>query len=202
MSIFNSSFPAFFRTSTVFETPVLRTNQQPVSNQMARRTEPNIRLKLLVDMKSRTVFFAEAGKDFVDFLFGLLELPLGSILGLARSTGKTGTGSWANVYESVKNMDEGYMQSSNTRKPLLEPKIPGYTETKPTALLKQLAYPYHLDCGSRPDGHVKGAATCMVMDDLTVKPVSTISSISLLNKRLELLKEDVTAVGSTFDLEA
>ncbi|XP_058199575.1 uncharacterized protein LOC131314748 [Rhododendron vialii] len=172
---------------------------------MARRTEPNIRLKLLVDMKSRTVFFAEAGKDFVDFLFGILELPLGSVLGLARSTGKTGTGSWAKVYESVKNMDEGYMQSSNTRKSLLEPKIPAYTETKPAALLKQLAYPNHLDRGSRPDGHVKGVATYMVMDDLTVKPVSTISSISLLNsmgiQNFGSLEEKTVEVDVTKGLE-
>lgn len=31
------------------------------------------------------------------------------------------------------------------------------------------------------EGHVKGVVTYMVMDDLTVKPMSTISSISILN---------------------
>ncbi|GAB4857135.1 hypothetical protein Ancab_015046 [Ancistrocladus abbreviatus] len=32
------------------------------------------------------------------------------------------------------------------------------------------------------DGYVKGVVTCMIMDDLVVKPMSTISSITILNQ--------------------
>ena len=35
---------------------------------------------------------------------------------------------------------------------------------------------------SSEEGNVKGVVTYMVMDDLEVKPMSTISSITLLNK--------------------
>lgn len=154
---------------------------------MATPTKPKIRLKLLLDINSRTVVFAEARKDFVDFLFGMLELPLGSILELLRSYGMAGSGSWAKVYDSVRNLDEEYMLSSKTKKSLLKPKIAASSETNPTPLLKHMAYPYHESgygspCSSGMKGHVKGAVTYMVMDDLTVKPLSTISSISLLNK--------------------
>ena len=38
-------------------------------------------LKLLIDNKSKRVVNAEAGNDFVDFLFGLMQVPLGSIMG-------------------------------------------------------------------------------------------------------------------------
>ncbi|KAK9136833.1 hypothetical protein Sjap_007427 [Stephania japonica] len=42
-------------------------------------TQKPITLKLLVDNKSNRVLFAEAKKDFVDFLLALSTLPLGSI---------------------------------------------------------------------------------------------------------------------------
>ena len=44
----------------------------------------------------------------------------------------------------------------------------------------------------------KGVVTCMVMDDLAVKPMSTISSITLLNalrvKDLESLEEKTVEI--------
>ncbi|KAI8523823.1 hypothetical protein RHMOL_Rhmol13G0102100 [Rhododendron molle] len=147
-----------------------------------------IKLKLLVDAKSNKVVYAEAKKDFVDFLFGLLELPIGTVLSLLVNRGKSGPGSLAKIHASVKTLDVRY--SSSSRKDVVE-------------------------------GHVKGVVTYMVMDDLTVKPMSTISSISILNtmwvkdfgslveknvvvdmnKGLELLKvsfESTTVVSDVF----
>ncbi|THG00362.1 hypothetical protein TEA_000552 [Camellia sinensis var. sinensis] len=37
-----------------------------------------VSLKLLIDTKAHKVLFAEAGKDFVDFLFNILSLPVGT----------------------------------------------------------------------------------------------------------------------------
>ena len=36
----------------------------------------NFGLKLLVDSKAHKVVFAECGKDFIDFLFTILKLPI------------------------------------------------------------------------------------------------------------------------------
>lgn len=41
-----------------------------------------VSLKLLIDKKHKKVLFAEAGKDFVDFLFTLLSLPVSIVIGL------------------------------------------------------------------------------------------------------------------------
>lgn len=49
------------------------------------------------------------------------------------------------------------------------------------------------------EGLVKGVVTYMVLDDLVVKPMSTISSITLLNefcvKDVGVLKEKVVTLG-------
>ncbi|PPD71331.1 hypothetical protein GOBAR_DD31799 [Gossypium barbadense] len=39
-------------------------------------TATTVSLKLLIDTKGKRVLYAEAGKDFVDFLFNILLLPL------------------------------------------------------------------------------------------------------------------------------
>ncbi|CAH1443480.1 unnamed protein product [Lactuca virosa] len=41
---------------------------------------PNMTLKLLIDKKTQKVLFAEATKEFVDFLFHIFSLPLGSLI--------------------------------------------------------------------------------------------------------------------------
>ncbi|MBA0841587.1 hypothetical protein Goarm_004072 [Gossypium armourianum] len=41
-----------------------------------------VSLKLLVDSTSQRVLFAESGKDFVDFMFNILSLPIGSVIKL------------------------------------------------------------------------------------------------------------------------
>ncbi|KAH7537266.1 hypothetical protein FEM48_Zijuj03G0074600 [Ziziphus jujuba var. spinosa] len=50
-------------------------------------------MKILIDTKGQRIPFAEAGKDFVDFLFTLLSLPIGSVVGLllSNSTGMVGS---------------------------------------------------------------------------------------------------------------
>ena len=76
---------------------------------MAAASTPNsskaISLKLLVDSNSRKVLFAEAGKEFVDFLFGLIQIPTGSIMGLLWNHGMAGPGSLSRVYVSIQNLD-------------------------------------------------------------------------------------------------
>ncbi|CAL4958288.1 unnamed protein product [Urochloa decumbens] len=75
-------------------------------------------MKLLVDTAAQRVVFAEAGKDVVDFIFGLLAMPLGAADRLL--AGDDGAlGSIANVYASVEKMDAAYMHSAAARDALL-----------------------------------------------------------------------------------
>ncbi|CAI9108285.1 OLC1v1007854C1 [Oldenlandia corymbosa var. corymbosa] len=124
-----------------------------------------ISLKLLVDTKSKRVLFAEAGKDAVDFLFHILTLPMGTVIRLL--TEEKMVGCIGNLYESIENLCETYIQANQTRK--------SFSNQFPRTVASGGAV-------EAEGGYVKGVVTYMVMDDLVVKPMSTISSIALLNK--------------------
>ncbi|XWS71699.1 hypothetical protein CRYUN_Cryun03dG0161100 [Craigia yunnanensis] len=175
------------------------------------RTNKDITLKLLIDKTSRKVVFAEAGKDFVDFLFGLLQIPLGSLMGLLWENGLAGSGSFGSVYESVINLDPNYPQPNQDKDSLLMPSISSSSRTEMPPLLYNLVSKkreLENDCritfisssvnaeGSPPGfsfgqmvtptpskqvGYVTATQTYMVMDNLMVKPMSTISGITILN---------------------
>ncbi|MBA0750003.1 hypothetical protein Gogos_003871 [Gossypium gossypioides] len=177
-----------------------------------------VSLKLLIDCKSNKVLFAEAGKDFVDFLFNLLSLPLGTVIKLLKTNSMVG--SLGSLYESIEKLSETYMHPNQNKDSLLNPRAPTPASGVPLLLVngaagrkvymcpdsnhRNVADDSGLACpqckkrmatevtvvgrnvgeGKTSDegGFVKGVVTYMVMDDLAVKPMSTISSITMLNK--------------------
>ncbi|KAJ9160042.1 hypothetical protein P3X46_025481 [Hevea brasiliensis] len=84
--------------------------------------ENKVSLKLLIDKKANRVLFAEAGKDFVDFLFALLSLPVGAIIRLLKKPAMVGC--IGNLHESLENLDEAYMQPYQSKDSLLKPTVP------------------------------------------------------------------------------
>jgi hypothetical protein len=190
-----------------------------------------ISLKLLVDKSSNKVLFAEAGKDFVDFLFGLIHIPIGSIMGLLWSHGIPGPGSLSSVFESIQNLDPTCLHQTKEELLMPEPAFPSNTHPPPLLLnfvppkqqtgvddenqffssktrfgshavdLESLIHSSPLKGSAVKDketGYVKGVATFTVMDNLMVKPMSTITSITLLNtfnvKDVSLLQEKTVNV--------
>ncbi|KAG6629216.1 uncharacterized protein LOC122294729 [Carya illinoinensis] len=170
----------------------------------SKETATIISLKLLVDKSSNKVVFAETGKEFVDFLFGLLQVPLGSIIALLRDYYlAAGPGSLGRVHESIENLDPSYLLPNQTKGSLLNPKPAFQSSTLTPPLLQNFFSPNQeimvVSFGRdskyrrRPSrrakgvpnntekGYVRGVVTYLVMDNLTVKPMSTISSITLLN---------------------
>lgn len=242
-------------------------------NRHARKDTPNSKssmsLKLLVDTKSQTVLFAEAGKNFVDFLFSLMLLPVGTVISLFSSSGMVG--SIGKVYQSIQKLSHTYIQPSVDKATLLSPKIATYhsicslvplllpntdelpnteevlLEGKKMYTCPRLANSYNTSSPHRfvardsaatcphcstnmtldvtivessdkkggqdksssvssassssegEGGFVKGVVTYMVMDDLEVTPMSTISSIAMLNKfnvkEVKALEERRVSVG-------
>ncbi|CAL4977939.1 unnamed protein product [Urochloa decumbens] len=80
-------------------------------------------IKLLIAKDAQVVVFAEAGKDAVDFLLGLLVMPLAkmfSLLGIGKEKDMP-LAALANLYASVHRMDPEYIQSPETRAALLNP---------------------------------------------------------------------------------
>ncbi|KAK9064144.1 hypothetical protein SSX86_018016 [Deinandra increscens subsp. villosa] len=179
-------------------------------------------LKLLVNKQDRKVVFAEVNKDFVDFLFYILTLPIGAITKLFAK--EPLSGSLGDLYRSIENLNDMYILQNKTKETVLNPKsstnVPGQdlllvSEDPPTTHKKfyrcmhQCKYVTDEPKIACPNcrtimsvevsyasteaakvaaalvgeaGFVKGVVTYMVMDDLAVKPMSTISTITLLNK--------------------
>lgn len=113
-----------------------------------------ISLKLLVDNKTKKVLFAEAGKEFVDFVFSLLTLPIGAVVKLI-SAG-TMHGSIGRLYQSVDTMGASYLLPGTDKKDLLQPKVlqppggrepplllHGADESSPVARVKLYTCPSH-----------------------------------------------------------
>ncbi|KAJ6900465.1 hypothetical protein NC652_026548 [Populus alba x Populus x berolinensis] len=143
-------------------------------------------LKLLIDSKHNRVVFAEAGKDFVDFLLSLLALPVGTIIRLL--TKSTMIGCIANLYGSIEKLDESYMQPNQNKDSILNPTVTTQV-TNPSFLLPDTKEPenrklYYCSNHPGPEGYVKGLVTYMVTDDLSV--VSNVNGVPLLG--LDLLK--------------
>lgn len=191
-------------------------------------TNSTMSLKLLVNKKDRKIVFAEANKDFIDFLFYMLTLPIGAIMKLLAN--ETLLGSLGDLYQSIHNLNDMYILQNKTKDTVLNPKLsthvphlqdllllpidpPTTIERKfyrcsasnhrcrhvtdePKTLCPNCRYPMSeevayvsLDTYKVATivsvgevGFVKAVVTYMVMDDLSVKPMSTISTITLLNR--------------------
>ncbi|KAL6189416.1 hypothetical protein ACLB2K_040805 [Fragaria x ananassa] len=90
---------------------------------METYTSP-IQLKLMIDPLHQKVLFAEVGKDFVDFLFTLLPLPIGTIIGLLNKEHGM-VGCLGKLYNSGESLSGTYLLNSDLdRNVLLNPMSP------------------------------------------------------------------------------
>ncbi|KAK8514875.1 hypothetical protein V6N13_121825 [Hibiscus sabdariffa] len=202
-------------------------------------------LKLLIDTKGKRVLCAEAGKDFVDFLFNILLLPVATVTRLL--TKEAMVGCLGNLYRSVENLGDAYILPGTNKKsllkptnvPLLLPNIQSSTKQRfyhcsicryntssrlyyandPTVtcpscsramnsaltLVKPPSKASTSSSSANERGSVKGLITYTIMDDLTVTPMSTISSITMLSKlnveQVDDLEEKVVDVGKKEGVE-
>ncbi|XP_044336024.1 uncharacterized protein [Triticum aestivum] len=82
-------------------------------------TSNELSMKLLIEGKSQKVCFAEAGSEFVEFLTGLLSLPLGTVTTLL--TKERMSGSIGNVLGSMEKLDANYKSSELPLSPAVAP---------------------------------------------------------------------------------
>ncbi|XP_014512014.1 uncharacterized protein LOC106770734 [Vigna radiata var. radiata] len=182
-------------------------------------------LKLLIDTKREKVLYAETSKSVVDFLFNLLCLPIATVIRIVNKNQIVG--SLGNLYQSVENLDETYMQPGQHKNLLLKPSalmfspisglLPSDNDSSSNSSSNDSTdvfyrYQYHRDyvtCDrtihcpncklsmnaqmnfvgekvaneiAKKSGFVKEVVTYIVMDDLTIEPLSDISFPTLLNK--------------------
>ncbi|XP_059458470.1 uncharacterized protein LOC132188077 [Corylus avellana] len=100
---------------------------------MATSSTTKVSLKIFIDKKGRRVLYAEADKEFVDFLFGIFTLPVGVVFRLLKEE-SVSVGSLQSLYRSIENMSVTHIQPDTDKRFLLEPNVfmPG---AKPTLLL-------------------------------------------------------------------
>ncbi|KVH89238.1 uncharacterized protein LOC112526966 [Cynara cardunculus var. scolymus] len=98
-------------------------------------TNSEMTLKLLVDKRDGKVMFAEASKDFVDFLFYILTLPIGSITKLLAK--EPLSGSLGDLYQSIENLNNIYILENKTKDTVLNPKSLSYIPNQDLLLLSK-----------------------------------------------------------------
>ncbi|XP_074289843.1 uncharacterized protein LOC141615351 [Silene latifolia] len=177
--------------------------------------ETKLSLTLVIDSKANKVLFAEAGKDFVDFLFHILSLPFGTAVKLLNQSGTAC--SISSLYKSVESLSSEYFQANVNKDVLLKPNanavvnipllelndVPATTASRkiytcgscveywshePSSICPdceeeiQTQLTYVPPPNTTTGGYVKEGIIFMVMDNLEVKPLSTMSGISVMDK--------------------
>lgn len=76
-------------------------------------------LKLLIERKSHRVLFAEAEKEFIDFRFTLLALPVAAVTKLLKNHSMVGC--IGNLYDSVESLSDTFIHPGQAKNNLLNP---------------------------------------------------------------------------------
>ncbi|CAN1767703.1 hypothetical protein LINPERHAP1_LOCUS10368 [Linum perenne] len=166
-----------------------------------------ITLKLFIDKKTNKVVFAEADKEFVDFLLSILSDHIGTVIRLLSEDQMVGC--LGNLYKSCENLNNTFIQPSTTKDTILKPKLQQLCTNESNLLLldglsgtpaarrfykcnkcssdvtdicSQTCHSCYYAPMNIEGGIVKGSSTYMVMDNLKVMPLSTISIVNLLNE--------------------
>ena len=151
---------------------------------MATKAAPKMSLKLLINKKDNKVVFAEAEYSFIDFLFNLLTLPIGTIVSFLPKENCL-----RNLHESINKLEEAYLLPNQSNDSPLK------LNTPVDAILPFFDPPL-----SWSDRHVKdNLVTYMVANDLSVTPMSMTSTMALFKKynisEVGVLEEKVVAIG-------
>ncbi|CAN0898018.1 hypothetical protein LINGRAHAP2_LOCUS19464 [Linum grandiflorum] len=171
-----------------------------------------VSLKLYIDKKSNKVVFADAGKDFVDFLFSILSLPMGTRTMIKLLSQDQILGCMGNLYRSIEDLDDSGPPTTNKFYRCSNGNCTGnyvtdiYGQTCPYPFCRNSMSIAVTFKGSdsvknmNEGGLVKGdQISYMVMDDLDVKPLSLITIATLLNKfnilQCSSLEEKVVEIG-------
>ncbi|CAH8379507.1 unnamed protein product [Eruca vesicaria subsp. sativa] len=84
--------------------------------------EPKFTLRLIIDEEKNKVVLAEACRDFVDVLFSLMTLPMGTIVGLLKKHQKSEIGCFSNLHNSVAEMSIDSFMTGACKEMLLNPR--------------------------------------------------------------------------------
>ncbi|ESR49316.1 hypothetical protein KPL70_011036 [Citrus sinensis] len=161
-----------------------------------------VKLTLIIEKRANKVIIAEAKKDFVDFLFNLLSLPISTVIRLLKN-GST-LGCVDNLYQSLENLNDAYLQPNQNKDDLLKRHVTAALNAPPLLPEARISTCNCKKPSAGEGGVVKNLVTYMVSDDLSVTPVSMTSGIELLQhnvKDIGVLEKRVVELGIDEGLE-
>ncbi|KAJ9551069.1 hypothetical protein OSB04_015114 [Centaurea solstitialis] len=204
--------------------PKLGTSIQHLTrDNTVEKNSKTMTLELTLQKSTSKFLFAEAEQDFVDFVFGFLEIPLGTLIGKLMK-GETTFKCLENLHESIVKMNLGL--SENSRRLLIQPELEwkyvsknqifplngfnsrqNYQRSFVDGILMPCTFglgdPKYIMKFKDPrigGGFLKETTTYMVTDDLVVTRFSSVSAIGILNK-LKVPLEDIEHHVVTIDFE-
>uniref|UniRef100_A0A5B7B3L5 Uncharacterized protein n=1 Tax=Davidia involucrata TaxID=16924 RepID=A0A5B7B3L5_DAVIN len=151
-------------------------------------TIPVINLEVMVEKKKNRVVFAESNKDFIDLLFSLLTLSIGTIINLlGDKLPPTVIGCVNNLYKSVENLDTQLLRTEACKEILLQRRRLPEFRCGNLIVKNQLATLWELiaaaSCDQGEGGFLRGGAErFLISDDLKVMPGSSSPCFMLLKK--------------------
>ncbi|KAL9226668.1 hypothetical protein vseg_002454 [Gypsophila vaccaria] len=162
--------------------------------------EQKLSLKIMVHKKAKKVVFAEASKEFVNFIISLMSLPLSSVTRVLLQSEKGTAGSLGNLYKSVESLDTSCFEKDIDKDSVFKPratvsvpllslheepasacKVFQCIYCRKTSTVKapsccqvwQTEVGHTCNCSKEPNLEiVRGGAFYMVTDSLEVKPMS------------------------------
>ncbi|KAK9078682.1 hypothetical protein SSX86_002739 [Deinandra increscens subsp. villosa] len=178
---------------------------------MNKETTTSSKMVLEVSLQKSTgkFLFAEAKEDFVDFVFGFLSIPLGTVIGTLMK-GTSSIRCFDNLFRSILNMNvERYFKSQDTKNKLVKPPpgqeycsknmifpLIGHTITS----LSVSGYSYQLKDPRIEGSFLKQSGLFYVTDDLSISPSSSHLVINTLNK-LKVKVDDIEKHEITIGFE-
>ncbi|KMT18286.1 hypothetical protein BVRB_2g024490 [Beta vulgaris subsp. vulgaris] len=161
-----------------------------------------VSLKIFVDTKNKKVVFAEAGKEFIDFILDMLSLPLSIVAKLLKEHNESKVGCIGALYHSIEALSPSCFESDSHKGMALKPRtnvvIPLLScyegRSGQQASLQPTNYPSY---GRK---FVKEAISFIVMDNLEVKPMSATLIKSIVND-FDILTEQEVQVGCNEGLD-
>ncbi|KAK1418513.1 hypothetical protein QVD17_27658 [Tagetes erecta] len=204
--VFHSNKPVIYLGCSCHATTF---GQCDLAKKEASKNIGKILLKVSLQKSTGKFLFAETSQDFVDFVFGFLSLPLGTIIGTLMN-GASSICSMDNLYKSISNLrSKGYLiRSQEIRDMLVKPHFgQEYSSINQIFPITASATSWELDGRYYDpkdprikDVYLKKSGVFFVTNDLVITPASSPLAMNTLNK-LKVSFDDVKRVKICIGLE-
>ncbi|XP_057792667.1 uncharacterized protein LOC131009377 [Salvia miltiorrhiza] len=167
----------------------------PLLQNVAMEENPDFKklsLKVMIQKSTGKFLYAQAKEEFIEFLFGLLHIPLGGAEYVF--AGKTCFKAIDNLYRSSADLIDKYFKSPDTKNRLMKPNLvhgcisgkyifPLTEECLPADYIDNINWFSSIKFPNGKGSYLTGPQIYHVADDLTVTPLCIVSMFSSLREQ-------------------